>query len=80
MKRIQLGSPGIEIEKNGFGALPIQRISKQDAAYYTKVFVLFGDPALRLAYPKNNVVLKKINGKPVFSRLPVFCACKIFIS
>lgn len=32
---------------------------------YTKVFVLFGDPALRLAYPKNNVVLNKINGKPV---------------
>lgn len=31
----------------------------------TKVYVLFGDPALRLAYPKNNVVLDKINGKPV---------------
>lgn len=33
MKRIQLGTTGIEIEKNGFGALPIQRISKDDAAY-----------------------------------------------
>ena len=33
MKRIQLGSTGIEIEKNGFGCLPIQRISKEDAAY-----------------------------------------------
>ncbi len=32
MKRIRLGSTGIEIEKNGFGALPIQRISKEDAA------------------------------------------------
>ncbi len=32
MKRIQLGNTGIEIEKNGFGALPIQRISKEDAA------------------------------------------------
>lgn len=32
MKRIQLGSTGIEIEKNGFGALPIQRISKEEAA------------------------------------------------
>ncbi|MBQ2499764.1 MAG: T9SS type A sorting domain-containing protein, partial [Bacteroidales bacterium] len=31
----------------------------------TKVFVLFGDPALRLAYPKYNVVLTKINGKQV---------------
>ena len=32
MKRIQLGSTGIEIEKNGFGCLPIQRIPKEDAA------------------------------------------------
>ena len=29
------------------------------------MFVLFGDPALRLAYPKYNVVLTKINGKEV---------------
>lgn len=39
--------------------------AKQDKTDITKVFVLFGDPALRLAYPKNNVVLTKINGKPV---------------
>jgi len=39
--------------------------AKQDNLSSTKVFVLFGDPALRLAYPKNNVVLTKINGKPV---------------
>ena len=32
MTRIQLGSTGIVIEKNGFGCLPIQRISKEDAA------------------------------------------------
>ena len=32
MKRMQLGATGIEIEKNGFGCLPIQRISKEDAA------------------------------------------------
>lgn len=30
-----------------------------------KVFVLFGDPALRIAYPKNNVVLTKLNGETV---------------
>ena len=47
--------------------------TKQDAAYYTKVFVLFGDPALRLAYPKNNVVLKKINGKPVTPAYDTIC-------
>lgn len=41
--------------------------SKQSKDNNTKVFVLFGDPALRLAYPKNNVVLTKINGKPVSS-------------
>ncbi len=39
--------------------------AKQDPYTNTKVFVLFGDPALRLAYPKNNVVLTKLNGKPV---------------
>ena len=32
MKRIQLGSTGIEIEKNGLGCLPIQRISREEAA------------------------------------------------
>lgn len=31
--KITLGHTGIEIEKNGFGCLPIQRISKEDAAY-----------------------------------------------
>jgi len=33
MKRILLGSTGIEIEKNGFGALPIQRITRDEAAH-----------------------------------------------
>ena len=33
MTHIQLGSTGITIEKNGFGCLPIQRISKEEAAY-----------------------------------------------
>ena len=47
--------------------------TKQDVSYYTKVFVLFGDPALRLAYPKNNVVLKKINGKPVTPATDTIC-------
>ncbi len=32
MTKIQLGATGIEIEKNGFGCLPIQRITKEDAA------------------------------------------------
>ena len=32
MSKIQLGSTGITIEKNGFGCLPIQRISKEEAA------------------------------------------------
>ncbi|MBQ4206379.1 MAG: type IX secretion system sortase PorU, partial [Bacteroidales bacterium] len=39
--------------------------TKQSKSKNLKVFVLFGDPALRLAYPKNNVVLTKINGKDV---------------
>ena len=32
MSKIKLGSTGIEIEKNGFGCLGIQRISKEEAA------------------------------------------------
>ena len=31
MNRITLGKTGLVIEKNGFGCLPIQRISEQDA-------------------------------------------------
>ena len=30
---IQLGKTGLRVEKNGFGCLPIQRISQKDAAY-----------------------------------------------
>ena len=39
--------------------------AKQDKTDVTKVFVLFGDPALRLAYPKNNVVLTHINNDTI---------------
>ena len=33
MDKVILGRTGIEVNKNGFGALPIQRISKADAVY-----------------------------------------------
>ena len=33
MKKVILGSTGLEVTKNGFGALPIQRISKAEAVY-----------------------------------------------
>ena len=33
MKKITLGKTNITVNKNGFGALPIQRISKDDAVY-----------------------------------------------
>ena len=32
MVNVTLGRTGITVQKNGFGALPIQRISKEDAA------------------------------------------------
>ena len=31
MTNVRLGSTGITVNKNGFGALPIQRISKDEA-------------------------------------------------
>ena len=33
MEKVILGKTGIEVSKNGFGALPIQRISKAEAVY-----------------------------------------------
>ena len=33
MDKVILGKTGIEVNKNGFGALPIQRISKKEALY-----------------------------------------------
>ena len=33
MQKVTLGKTGFIVNKNGFGALPIQRISKEDAAY-----------------------------------------------
>ncbi len=33
---VTLGSTGITVNKNGFGALPIQRISKEDAVFLTR--------------------------------------------
>ena len=32
MKTVTLGKTGITVNKNGFGALPIQRITKEEAA------------------------------------------------
>lgn len=36
METVILGSTGIEVNKNGFGALPIQRISTEDAAFLAR--------------------------------------------
>lgn len=33
MAKVILGKTGLEVEKNGFGCLPIQRITKEEAAY-----------------------------------------------
>ena len=33
MDNVILGKTGIKVNKNGFGALPIQRITKKDAVY-----------------------------------------------
>ena len=34
MDMVTLGSTGITVNKNGFGALPIQRISQEDASIW----------------------------------------------
>ena len=37
MDKVTLGNTGITVCRNGFGALPIQRISKEDAAYIVRL-------------------------------------------
>ena len=36
MVEVTLGKTGITVNKNGFGALPVQRIPKEDAVYLIK--------------------------------------------
>ena len=36
MDMVTLGSTGITVNKNGFGALPIQRISQEDAVAWLR--------------------------------------------
>ena len=36
MVEVTLGSTGMTVNKNGFGALPIQRISDEDAVYLVR--------------------------------------------
>ena len=36
MQTVTLGTTGITVNKNGFGALPIQRISNEDAVHLIK--------------------------------------------
>lgn len=36
MDMVTLGSTGITVNKNGFGALPIQRISQENAVYLAR--------------------------------------------
>ena len=36
MDMVTLGSTGITVNKNGFGALPFERISQEDAVYLAR--------------------------------------------
>ncbi len=36
MDKVRLGRTGITVNKNGFGALPIQRAGKEEAARYSE--------------------------------------------
>ncbi|MDF2536793.1 MAG: aldo/keto reductase, partial [Bacillales bacterium] len=42
MDLVTLGKTGIIVNRNGFGALPIQRISKEDSALLLKKAYLHG--------------------------------------
>ena len=68
MNKITLGKTNLVIEKNGFGCLPIQRISEQDAVKLT-----FAGPmenpkknAKRPACIRNTLVFAVGKGKPSY--------------
>ena len=52
MKTITLGKTGIRTPQNAFGALPIQRISRQEAVRLPALPVLFPVRHLRLPVPE----------------------------
>ena len=48
MDMVTLGRTGITVNKNGFGALPIQRISQEDAVFLArKACLLYTSPSQR---------------------------------
>ena len=51
METVTLGKTGIEVSKNGFGALPIQRIEKKDAVYLLQKAFYHGINYFDTAYP-----------------------------
>lgn len=72
--RTTSGSESMKLVKNFFRSVfkmydgeyqcigDVFKDAKQLTSSNTKAYALFGDPALRIAYPKNNVVLTKLNG------------------
>ena len=40
MSMVTLGSTGICVNKNGFGALPVQRVTKEDAVYLLRLSLI----------------------------------------
>lgn len=64
MDKVRLGKIKIIVNKNGFGALPIQRVSKEEAA---KILRKAYDNGIRLfdtarAYTDSEEKMKKIEG------------------
>lgn len=66
MKKIKLGKTGIIVNKNGFGALPIQRITKEEAAFllekayknginYFDTARMYSDSEEKIGYALNEV-------------------------
>ena len=58
MVTVTLGKTGLQVEKNGFGCLPIQRVTKEEAAY----LLLFGDRRPEAVCPVVKDMLRYIAG------------------
>ena len=60
MDRVTFGMTGIEVNKNGFGALPIQRVTKKEAVYLLQKAFYNGINYFRKLRLRQEVICEKI--------------------
>ena len=73
MAMVTLGKTGLQIEQNGFGCLPLQRVSKEDAAYLLRKAVdggMDGKVELYLMNDQEPLMSVDMSVRPLTEKLP----------